>query len=272
MSCPDQPRYWRSALLPGGELLTAQFHRHVFGRHWHDTYVVPVIERGAQIYYYSGAEHLAGPGAIAVINPGEVHTARRATDAGWAYRAFYPSLGFLQGLAEGLVDRKPATLWLPTRPLSDPDLARRLLHAHRVLEQGSDVLRAESELIDAFTLLLTRHAGLRERKTTSARDRRRVTLMREILREHFSDPLSLTDLASAVGLSPHHAAQIFARETGIPPHAWRNQLRLEHAVRMLRDRTPVADVAAACGYTDQSHFTRHFRNAYGAPPGRWQAA
>jgi AraC-like DNA-binding protein len=272
MSSIDRPHYWRSAFLPDGELLTAHFHQHVFGRHWHDTYVVPVIERGAQIYYYCGGEHLAGPGTIAVINPGEVHTARRATDAGWAYRAFYPSQAFLQGLADGLMDGKAPTVYLPNRPLHDPELAKSLLCAHRMLEEGSDELHAESELIDAFVLLLRRHAGLDQRSPQSTRDRRRVRLMQEILREHIDHALSLTNLASAVGISPHHAAQIFARETGIPPHAWRNQLRLERAVRMLRDRTPVADVAAACGYTDQSHFTRHFRNAYGAPPGRWQAA
>jgi len=268
----DQPRYWRTSLFPGGELLTAKFRHHVFARHWHDTYVVPVIEEGAQTYYYRGVEHTVGPGGIAVINPGEVHTARRAADAGWAYRAFYPSIAFLHGLAEGLADRNVSAIWLPDGPLRDPDLACRLLRAHRILEADSDVLLAESELIGAFAMLLRRHAGLQEQPTKSTRDRRRVTRMQEILRQHISEPLSLSELSRAVGLSPHHAVQIFTRGTGIPPHAWRNQLRLEHAVAMLRRGASVVEVAAACGYADQSHLTRHFRNAYGAPPGRWQAA
>jgi AraC-like DNA-binding protein len=268
----DQPRYWRNALLPGGELLTAQLQRHVFARHWHETYVVPVILAGAQTYYYRHAQRSVGPGGIAVINPGEVHTGERGVDVGWAYRAFYVPATFLCGLAEQMADRSVRQVWFPDGPLYDAELSGRLVRVHRALQHGIDMLSVEAELIDAFQLLLSRYGGVREQRTHSARDPKRVGAMQETLREHLNEPLSLTELARAVGLSAHHAAQLFAREVGMPPHAWRNQVRLEHAVRLLRSRMSVAEVAASCGYTDQSHFTRHFRKAYGVPPGRWQAA
>jgi AraC-like DNA-binding protein len=56
----------------------------------------------------------------------------------------------------------------------------------------------------------------------------------------------------------------------LPPHAWRNQVRLQRSLAPLREGVSVADVAAASGFTDQSHFTRHFRRMFGVPPGRWQ--
>jgi AraC-like DNA-binding protein len=45
---------------------------------------------------------------------------------------------------------------------------------------------------------------------------------------------------------------------------------LSHALGALRAGASATDVAAASGFTDQSHFTRHFKKAFGVPPGRWR--
>ncbi len=84
------------------------------------------------------------------------------------------------------------------------------------------------------------------------------------------ETLSLGELAAVVGLSTFHAARLFSRSVGMPPHAWRNQLRLQHAQSLLRQGKSVTEVASATGFADQSHFTRHFKRAYGVAPGRWQ--
>jgi AraC-like DNA-binding protein len=82
--------------------------------------------------------------------------------------------------------------------------------------------------------------------------------------------LSLADLAQTVGLSTFHTARLFTRETGLAPHAWRNQMRLSRALDALRAGVSATDAAAASGFTDQSHFSRHFKKAFGVPPGRWR--
>jgi AraC-like DNA-binding protein len=47
-------------------------------------------------------------------------------------------------------------------------------------------------------------------------------------------------------------------------------MRLTRSLGALRAGVPVTEVAAASGFTDQSHFTRHFKRAFGVPPGRWR--
>jgi AraC-like DNA-binding protein len=268
----EAARYWRSDLLPGAELVTARYRQQVFSPHWHESYVVPIIEAGAQSYRYCHATLVAGPGSIAVINPGEMHTAQRATESGWAYRAFYPTIGFMERLAGELSDAPAGPPWLPPRTLDDADLAQRLLHAHRLLESGSAPLQAESALLEAFSLLLARHAGVKPAAAIPPADLARVKTMRERMAADLCEPVTLRTLALTVGLSPFHAARLFTRHTGMPPHAWRNQLRLNRAAGMLRRQIPVAEAAAACGYADQSHFTRHFKRAHGVAPGQWQRA
>ncbi len=268
----DAARYWRSPLLPDAELLTAEYYEQEFSPHWHESYSIPVIQNGAQTYRYRGALRLAGTDSIAAINPGEVHTGERATDHGWAYRAFYPSTEWMRRLASDIAGRQVDAPWLPDDSIKDADVATRLAHAHRMLEAGADMLAAESALTTAFALLIARHARTRPQLSALHTDGTRVAVMQAKLSEDLAAPLTLTQLAAVVGLSSFHAARLFSASVGMPPHAWRNQLRLSRALGMLRQGMSVADVAAATGFTDQSHFTRHFKRAYGAAPGRWQAA
>lgn len=265
----DQARFFRSPALPGTELLTARFFRHSFAPHWHEGYVVAVITAGAEGYRYRGARHIAGPGMIACINPDEIHTGERAAEEGWAYRVFYPEADVLAGLA-GQICGAPAGLpRLPSEVVDDPALAARLARAHVLLEQGADVLEAQTEALEALGQLLSRHV-LPEAPVQSRPCPSRVETMRQRLAANLAEPLSLDDLAESVGLSPFHAARLFARSTGLPPHAWRNQLRLNRSLDLLRRGMSVAEAAAALGFSDQSHFTRHFRRAFGCPPGRWR--
>ncbi|AOK03913.1 AraC family transcriptional regulator [Burkholderia sp. AU28942] len=293
---PDAARYWRTPLLPDADLLTATYRNHSFAPHWHDAYTIPVILEGAERYTYRGTGHVAETGTVPVINPGEVHTGSRATDEGWCYRVSYVPVDFIRALASAIAGRPQDAPWFPSGVIRDTDLAARLALAHRMMEAGSECMRpgrahaqppgdvaattelrvydplaAETAMLDALSTLIARHADARLRPARVAADEPRVEAMRERLAADLTSPVTLDDVAQAAGLSPFHAARLFTRTTGMPPHAWRNQLRLQRALAPLRAGVPVADVAAASGFVDQSHFTRHFKRMFGVPPGRWQA-
>jgi AraC-like DNA-binding protein len=271
----DVARYWRSPLLPGGELLTAEFYGQRFAPHWHDGFVVPIIEAGAQGYRYRGGHRVAPPGTIAAINPGELHTGERASARGWAYRVFYPAAEWMQRLAAELVGGPADVPGFAADAIVDPLVAGRLLRAHRLLEAESsgaaEPLAAESALQRAMALLLTRHSRTRVRLEVPALEHAVVAAMKERLAGDVTEPITLSELAAAVGLSPCHACRVFSRGAGLPPHAWRNQLRVARAADLLRRGLSVTETAAALGFADQSHFTRLFRRSYGVPPGRWRA-
>jgi transcriptional regulator GlxA family with amidase domain len=124
-----------------------------------------------------------------------------------------------------------------------------------------------------LSTLLVRYGRARpEAPRSTAIDDKRIVTMKEQMSGDLVAPLRLADLADSVGLSPFHAARLFTRATGLPPHAWRTQIRLQRALAPLRAGASVAEVAVEHGFTDQSHFTRHFRRMFGVPPGRWQSS
>jgi len=268
----DSARYWRTPLLPGADLLTAEYRDHEFAPHWHDAYTIPVIVAGAECYRYRGEHHVAEAGSVPIINPGELHTGSKAVDDGWQYRVMYAPVDFIRELA-GEIAGKPQTLpWFAPGVIRDADLAQRLAHAHRLLEAGEDALAAEAAMLDALSTLLVRYAQTSPASARLATDDNRVALMQERLTGDLVEPVTLAEVAKAAGLSPFHAARLFTQTTGLPPHAWRNQMRLQRALAPLRAGSSVTDVAAASGFTDQSHFTRHFRRMFGVPPGQWQGS
>ena len=81
----------------------------------------------------------------------------------------------------------------------------------------------------------------------------------------------LRRLAAIAGLSPHHFATAFRRSTGLPPHRYVLERRIERAKELLADpRRPLAEVACALGFPSQAHFTTVFRRLVGITPGAYR--
>lgn len=94
----------------------------------------------------------------------------------------------------------------------------------------------------------------------------RLAVVAERLAENYCGAVDLTELAREVGLSLSALNRGFTAVFGVTPAKYLTQLRLEHAVELIQSGWPIADVAQACGYSDQSAFTRRFRIKIGIAP------
>ena len=90
----------------------------------------------------------------------------------------------------------------------------------------------------------------------------------ELVRDQLGAKLSLAVMAAAVGLSPQHFARLFKTTFGTTPHAFVESQRIDAAVAALRrERSlPIAAIAAACGFSSQSHMTDLMRRRLGVTP------
>ena len=80
----DSAEFRRPAFRPGVELYRAHIVRHAFQPHAHDAFGLGAIESGVERFRYLGAEHLAPPDSIVLMNPDELHTGRAESEDGGA--------------------------------------------------------------------------------------------------------------------------------------------------------------------------------------------
>jgi transcriptional regulator GlxA family with amidase domain len=97
---------------------------------------------------------------------------------------------------------------------------------------------------------------------------RRVTSR---LLDDLAGDTSLSELAALCGLSRSYFIRAFKQTTGMPPYRWLLMQRVKRAKDLLRGTNmPIADIAVACGFADQSHLTRVFSKAFRISPAAWQ--
>jgi AraC family transcriptional regulator len=97
--------------------------------------------------------------------------------------------------------------------------------------------------------------------------------VRAYIDSHITGPVLVAELCALVHLSEAHFSRAFRRTFGTSPHAFVIRRRVELAARyMLQTEAPLRDIALQCGFTDQPHLCKHFRQTTGHTPAAWRRA
>jgi AraC family transcriptional regulator len=125
--------------------------------------------------------------------------------------------------------------------------------------------------LESLTTELLIHAS---RQNVQIEERRRPLWLKktkEMLRENFSEPLTLSDLAEFVGIHPTHLARAFRQFEDCTVGEYVRRLRVEKARQaiLLTDESLV-EIALRTGFADQTHFSRTFKNLTGMSPNEFR--
>jgi AraC-like DNA-binding protein len=250
--------------LSGLSLMRADFTTHEYPLHTHEALVVAVTEQGGSVIKSRGQVEEAHPATLFVFNPGEPHAGWMGWSERWRYRSLYLTQAALDQVAAGLgIEQVP---YFTRNLFQDSDLIESFLSMHRAIEEGRDVFEERELLVSTFGRLFQRHGSGSGRIAPAPRDRVLLQRAKERIRADYAQELRLEDLAKGVGLTTFQMIGLFKRTIGLTPHAYLTQVRLNMACRQLRHSLPIADVASAVGFYDQSALTKHFKRCYGITP------
>ena len=264
----ETARIWRHPERDGLELFRGTYLKYRAARHYHTVPAIGIVARGAMTSYYEGSTHTLRPGTVFLINPGVVHAPGPAQTDGWVLRVFYFEEHFYRALSEsvGHSQLRFSEVFVRDRALTD-----RLLALHRAMETGNDSLEIDSAWVSIFGRLANRYACDRSQAPTVESERSKINRVREYLEAHYLRNHTLEQLAAIAQFSPFHLLRSFQKAIGLSPHAYLNQLRIEAAMKLLREGKTISETAFSTGFTDQSHLTRNFKLMMGVTPGQFHA-
>ncbi len=168
----------------------------------------------------------------------------------------------------------PARLSVP--PLDGLDLPQvrvAMLAVGAELTAGAGGPLAAESLANVLAVQLIRHvsAPRRLRRPDGALPRGRLRAVVEYIEDRLGAGPSLEQMAAVARLSTYHFAHLFKRATGLPPYQYVITRRVERAQQLLREGDlSLGEIAARTGFSDQSHFSRHFKRLVGVTPGRFR--
>jgi AraC-like DNA-binding protein len=240
--------------------------RRVFPRHSHDSYGIGLIISGAQRSWSGRGTVEAGRGNIITCNPGEVHDGVPiGTTREW--RMLYLEPAFVGTVVADIREGASAGF-----EFADPVIDKRApVRAFDALYEALTGRRTDGDCAQERLILLL--AGLLQHKRPLS-----VLVSPELARakarvdDDPTSPITLAELAREAGMSRFQVVRGFAKVTGLTPHAYIVQRRLDTARDMIAGGAVLADAAAACGFADQSHFNRAFVRRYGVTPGSYAEA
>jgi AraC-like DNA-binding protein/quercetin dioxygenase-like cupin family protein len=234
-----------------------------FARHTHDEYGIGVMLAGAQRSWSGRGIVEAGVGDLITVNPGEVHDgAPIGKSRSWAM--LYLPTEETTVIVTDICDGNPAVL-----EFSDPVMRNRraavcFKAAYAALITGEDE--------DSYERLIVLVSGLLRNVSKRPVGTQKMIQAKERIDDDPTGCHPLDELACEAGASRFQTLRSFAGLTGLTPHAYIVQRRLDIGRLMIRDRKSLADAAAAAGFADQSHFHRSFTRRYRLTPGAYAAA
>ncbi len=160
---------------------------------------------------------------------------------------------------------------MPQVKIRDPLIQQIALALKTELASGGvdSCLCAESMATALSAHLLRRYSTkqLVIRDYTGGLPRHKLREAIAYINDHLAQKLSLAEIATVVQMSPYYFASLFKQSTGLAPHQYVTQCRIERAKQLLKRRElTIIEICQQVGFQSQSHFTRVFRQHTATTP------
>jgi AraC-like DNA-binding protein len=251
--------------MPGLERLEARFHGHAYDPHRHETYAIGLTLDGAQGFRYRGEAQVSRAGQIMVLHPDEQHDGHAAVPDGFSYRMVYvdPAL-----IGRALDHQGARTLPFVAEAVTRDRAMTALVNEAFADFPGKLDPLAGDALLAGLADALARRAR-QESRRSPATPHHALLRVRDFLDAEFARTIDSADLERVADLDRFSLARAFRGSFGTAPHRYLVARRVTAARSLIAEGTPLAEVAGACGFTDQSHLNRHFKAHFGMTPGRY---
>ena len=255
--------------------------------HWHEELEVVYVQAGSIRFSAPGAAMVLEAGCGAFINSNVLHMAHADKFCELHSLVFRKEL--LTGGDDTVFARRYVMPIVECRGLRGVRLtpegdAETLYHLHaafRAQQRGflGHELAVRAHLSQMWLALYLAQAGrlkpeaLPPVSAENRTDTMRLKTMMAFIRDHYSEPISLEQVAQSASIGQRECLRCFRRTIGVSPMQYLLKYRVGEAAGLLRTtQLPVAEVALQCGFESPSNFAQAFKRLYGLTPRAYRQA
>jgi AraC-like DNA-binding protein len=254
-------RFWQPAPEAATELMCAYVESSESPLHLHEEWQFGVVNAPSKLSLGAFRRYGAGLDDVTIVQPYAVHGEGRPVESSAGWHLLLVDSAMVRRHFGGEATRNAP---IATDPIAATEL--------RELIQGSaDGTIAAAEFLRRVNQWLERFLRLHAIAQSAPRQLPPVQRARAYLQNRPTEPVPLSEVGTVAGVTLSHLVRSFSRTVGLPPRSYHAQVRLARARRLLADGKPATWVAYECGFADQSHLNRRFKECHGMTPGAFQA-
>jgi AraC-like DNA-binding protein len=253
--------FWQPAPDVTTELTCSDLEARQTPLHVHEEWQFGVLDTPSKLSLGAFRRYDAHPDDVTIVHPYDVHGEGGELGARPRWRMLYVMPAMVSRLYGGEVPRY-------RRPVvTDPTAAAEL---RDLLRRSRDGTIADPEFLSLVTHWLEQFL-LRHAEDAVAPQRvQAVERARAYLQNRPTQSVTLPEVGAVAGVTVSYLVRSFSRAVGLPPGSYHAQVRLAHARRLLAEGKSATWVAYECGFSDQSHLSRRFKECHGVTPGAFQ--
>jgi AraC family transcriptional regulator len=187
-------------------------------------------------------------------------------------------------LTKDLLSRNALEMWdidkfelTPCFPIRD-SLLQHLLQAirHELVTNPDDCQVYAQTMANAIAVHLLKNFSNRSHRVTyvsGTLPKPQLKVILDYINDNLAEKISLEDLAVLIGCNQYYFSRAFKKSTGLSPHQYIIQQRVELAKQLLRQKKlSISEISLTCGFSHQSHLNRHFKRLVGTTPKMFQGS
>lgn len=260
--------FWRDEALPYVESRRACHSRACYKSHSHPTFSIGAVDLGSSHFIgTTGGTILLQAGSVVFVPSGCVHSCNPLPRTAWSYQMLHLDAAWVQALRQETGAAQCNEVTITRKPRVYAGFCR----LNAFLFSTASVQEKEVALIEFMGDSDRGDQNPVAAPEATAQVRRKLQPVLECLGHGDLANPSLAELARVAGMSRYQLIRAFRAATGMTPHTYQLNLRINQARAGLRSGEAMADMAYRLGFADQSHFQRVFKAYTGVTPGLYRS-
>lgn len=241
--------------------------RQPFPNHFHEYYVIGLMEEGSRYLSCKNETYHTTSGNIMLLNPGDNHACKQSDGSTLNYRGLNISKKIMLNIAAEVTGKKELP-GFSQNVIYDEEVNCYFHPLHQLIMSGSHEFEKEEHLLLMIALLIERYCLPFESCIPECRQE--VEHVCDYLQKHYTEHICLEQICSYAHISKSTLLRSFTKHKGITPYRFLQNIRINEAKKLLEQGVSPVDAALQTGFSDQSHFTNFFNMFIGLTPGTYR--